>query len=231
MPVNPYVSWNSFRNTGEQQLAENLMIEVIKMYGMDVMYLPKDLNNIDQLFGESPLTSFDMYYTIEMYFNDPEGYQSPNPMISATGFQLAPTCSFTVAKRRFTEEVLDKGPYNTKNPAVVEQDIRPMEGDWLYVPLTKDLWEIKYVDWQRPFMQLGQVAAWTITVEKAAYSSEMLNTGNPDIDKIEDAYSHDMVIPATDGAADNTELATEEPDIIDDSEVDPFSDGDFTTLP
>jgi hypothetical protein len=228
VPINPNFSWNSFRNTGEQNLAENLMIEAIKMFGMDVYYIPQTHVNTDTVFGEDPLRMFSKYYTIEMYLDMPAGYEGDRTFISkAVGFQLAPMSSFVVAKRRFNEAIRIEGAYNTPNPNLTEQDVRPLEGDLIYVPLTKDLWEIKYAQHEEPFFQLGQVIVWRLMVEKWAYSSERLSTGNNAVDKIQTAFSHDLQIPPTDATADNAQLDSEESTTLDFSETDPFSEGNI----
>lgn len=226
MPINPFFSWNSLRNNQEQNLAENLMIEAIKMFGMDVMYIPKTAVNVDTVFGEDPLRMFTKYYTIEMYLDLPGGYEGDHPIISKlVGFQLAPMTAFIVAQRRFNEVIRIEGAYNTPNTASTEQNVRPLEGDLIYVPMTKDIWEIKFADHEKPFFQMGQVVVWRLVVEKWAYSSERLQTGYNPIDKIQTAFSHDLQIPASDATADNAQFETEESTTLDFSETDPFSEG------
>lgn len=221
--VNKFLSWNTFQNQNEQRLIENLWIEANQMYGMDIYYVPKQLNNLDTILGEDALRSFTKYYKIEAYFDTPLGYDGDKMMISKSiGFQLPMNTTFTIAKRRFNEVIANQGAYSTPNPAAQQQEIRPLEGDLIYIPMSKDLWEIKACNPFEVFFQLGQVNVWKLMVEKFAYSSERLTTGESHIDGIETAFSHDIMIPATDSTADNVELNTEESSNVDLTENSPF---------
>jgi hypothetical protein len=62
---------------------------------------------------------------------------------------------------------------------------RPNEGDLLYFPLTGGLFEIKFVQHQDPFYQLGKLYIYKLEVELFQYSSEAIDTGDSDIDAFE----------------------------------------------
>jgi hypothetical protein len=173
--INQYYNHLSFDNTNEQNLYEDLVIESIQNYGMDVYYIPKTLNKLDRIFGEDVLKSFDKTYTIEMYFNTPSNFDG-GAFLSEFGYQIGKISSFIVAAKRFTEEY-------QSSPGVY---VRPMEGDLIYSPLTKDLWEITEASHEHIFYQMGKVYVWKLTVEKFQYSSERISTGITKIDEIED---------------------------------------------
>jgi PAS domain-containing protein len=94
--------------------------------------------------------------------------------------------TFVLAKRRWEDMVTRQGP-------TVSRKARPVEGDLLYFPLTKSLFEIKYVDFQNPFFQLNKIYVYRLVCELFEYSSEDLNTGITDIDAIETKYSQDLL--------------------------------------
>jgi len=217
--VNPYFSFNQLGNHNEQFLIENLLEESIKMYGMDVKYIQRNAVDLDTLFGEAPLSMFERAFDIEMYFDNPQGFTGDKTFISKfVGLSVSPSAVFMVSKRRFSEVLKPDSHY---------QDVRPLEGDLLYVPMTKDFWEIKFVDHETPFFQLMQVGMWKLSVEKFVYSSERMSTGIDELDRLETNYSHDGSIPDTDGLADNEILQTEANTSGDFTDEDPFSEGEY----
>lgn len=172
MAVNPYYNHLTFQNTNEQGLIDNLIIESIKNYGMDVYYIPRTANKIDRIFGEDILKSFETYYIIEMYFDTPGGYKGGS-FAAQFGYQIGKETSFVVSHTRFTEEVQQDDEY-----------VRPKEGDLIYMPLTGQLWEIKWCNHEHIFYQLGKVYVWQLGVEQFQYSSEIIDTGISEIDTI-----------------------------------------------
>lgn len=172
--INPYYNHLTFDNTSEQDLFEDLIIESIQNYGMDVYYIPKTLNKLDHIFGEDILKSFDTTYIVEMYFNTPGGFDG-STFLSEFGYQVGKVSSFVVSAKRFTEELQSV-------PGVY---VRPMEGDLIYSPLTKDYWEITEANYESIFYQMGKVYVWKLNVEKFQYSSERVSTGITKIDELE----------------------------------------------
>ena len=102
MATNQYFNHHG-TNTPENRLIENLMIESIKTYGIDVYYLPRTLNNEDTLLGEDASSSFNSAHTIEMYIKNVEGFEGEGDFIAKWGLQIKDQITFTVAKRIFQQ--------------------------------------------------------------------------------------------------------------------------------
>jgi len=62
---------------------------------------------------------------------------------------------------------------------------RPLEGDLIYFPLSKGLFEIKFVEHQNPFYQLGKLYTYQLSCELFQYSQEDMETGWSDVDAVE----------------------------------------------
>jgi len=62
--------------------------------------------------------------------------------------------------------------------------LRPAEGDVVYFPLTKSFFEIRKVDTENPFYQLGKLYVFTLRCELMQYSYEDFNTGVSEIDSL-----------------------------------------------
>ena len=181
MPTNVYFDTGT---TSEQRLYEDLIIEQLKIYGQDVYYLPRKLANKDTIFGEDPASSFDDSYIIEMYVDNSDGYMGEQEIIKKFGLELRDDIRFTLSKSRW--ETLIK-----KNSDLVAE--RPQEGDLVYFPTTKAFFEIQFVEHEQPFYQQSALPVYKLSCTRFEYSSERIDTGVAEIDKVEDALSTDTM--------------------------------------
>jgi hypothetical protein len=171
MALNPY-----FRFQGtEQNVVEDNIIEIIRMMGKNLWYIPRENVNLDRLFGEDQLNKFTKAYVIEMYVSSISGFEG-NDTITKFGLENKDRVNLIVSKKRFTNEV-------TKHNSTI---IRPREGDIIYFPLSKTLFEINFVEHEVPFYQLDKNYVFALACETFTYSSEEFETGNSEIDTIAD---------------------------------------------
>ena len=169
MAVNPY-----FYNYGnEQNLVEDMTIEIIKATGQDCLYVPRQYLNIDKIFGENPASSFTKTYTLEMYLQSYKGFEGTD-IISQFGIEIKDKVTLVFARKRFNEEV-------THNDITIT---RPREGDLIYFPASKSLFEINFVEHENPFYPLGKLYSYYITAELFTYSYEKINTNISYIDSV-----------------------------------------------
>ena len=174
------MSTNVFFSRGtpnEQHLYEDLAIEAIQIYGHDVFYIPRTLVNKDELFGEDDLSRFDDAYGIEMWMETQEGYEGERELISRFGLEIRDETTFVVARRRWDDVV--------SSDANLIVNTRPDEGDLIYMPTVKRLFEISFVDHDDPFYQLDNLPVYKLYCRTFEYSSEILDTGIDAIDDIE----------------------------------------------
>ena len=182
MPTNVYFNTGS---TAEQRLYENLIIEQLSVFGQDVYYLPRKLVNKDTLFGEDVSSSFNDAYIIEMYLDNIEGYEGQKEMMTRFGIDMQDEATWVVSKRRFEELI------STDQNLIVSS--RPNEGDLIYFPDGKKLFEISFVDHDDPFYQLQNLPVYKMRCRTFEYSHEDMATGVTAIDDIETAESLDAL--------------------------------------
>jgi hypothetical protein len=174
MPTNVYFTHGT-RN--EQYLIEDLIIESLKIYGNEFMYIPRTLVSKDEILGEDRLSKFTSSFPIEMYFENVDSLDGQGAFIQKFGLMMEQSATLVVARRRWDQLV---GRYGqTIIPT------RPCEGDLIYFPLTKGLFEIKFVKHQDPFYQLGKLYVFKLQVELFQYASENIDTGIAEIDAFE----------------------------------------------
>jgi hypothetical protein len=185
MALNPYIRVNNATYQPERNLVEDLTIEAIKIHGMEMYYIPRDLVSRDDFFGESKYSRFNEFKMIEMYMDTTQAFEGGDAF-SKFGFEIRDSVKFTVSKKRFLRET---------------SKVRPLEGDLLYLPLNKGLFEIKFVEHENPFYQLGKLYSYQLTCELFQYSEEEFDTGVEEIDAINDetGYKVDIVLGGTYG--------------------------------
>ena len=167
MATNNY--FNNFNSLPEQELLNSLTKETIQISGIDVRYLPRTLVKEDLVLGEDVLSKFAASYDIEMYVNSVEGFGGEGDIASKFGLDIRDELIVTVNKERFTKAVgLDK----------------PREGDLIYFPFNKGLFEIKFVEHEKPFYALGKNFVYELTCELFQYSEEKFDTGMQNIDSM-----------------------------------------------
>jgi hypothetical protein len=170
MATNPYL--NLTTQNSEQRLVENITIELIQGIGQDCYYVPRKYFNIDKIYGEDPGSSFEKTYMIEMYIQSYKGFEGTD-IITQFGIEIKDKISLLMSRRRFKEQVT-----NADNTI-----IRPREGDLIYFPLSKSLFEINFVEHENPLYPLGKLYTYQITAELFTYSYEKMTTPNTNINK------------------------------------------------
>ena len=182
MSTNHY--FNHLRQYSEQNLVEDLVIESIKIKGMDVFYLKRTMLNKDWLFGEDPRSLFGDAKPIEMYLETANSFEGSGDILSKFGLEVHDNATFIVSKKRFQKET--------------NMD-RPLEGDIIFFPLTKGFFELKFVEHEYPFYQLGKNYVFKLSCELFRYSEEIFDTGETEIDTIVEAIDYRKYLTVTGG--------------------------------
>jgi hypothetical protein len=210
----------------EQYLLEDLIVESLKIYGQDVFYIPRVLVNKDIVFGEDVLSKFEAAYQIEMYFEDVDDFQGQGTFLQKFGIEIEKSATLVCARRTWEQLIGRHG--------VSRIPSRPAEGDLLYFPMTNKLFEVRFVEHEDPFYQIGKLFVFKLKIETFQYASEIIDTGIPEIDAIEDAYSYDqsMLVSEsqfpdtfeTENDADEFTLETEADPLIDNTDNTKYDD-------
>jgi hypothetical protein len=192
----------------EQNLAESLIISAIKQYGAEFFYIPRKLVAVDDLLGEDSLSEFRNAYPIEAYFKNVDNFGGNGVFMSKFGLKIEESATITVARRRWDELVGKFGETILPN--------RPCEGDLLYFPLTDGLFEIRFVEHQNQFYQLGKLYTYDLKIELFQYNSETIDTGIPAVDEAALERSFDILANRimTEGGVDPMTNETSEVPVI-----------------
>ena len=190
MPTN--VFFNHAVNS-EQHLYEDLVVESLRFYGHDVMYLPRQVIEEDSILNEDVQSKFGDAYSVEMYIENTDGFEGEGDLMSKFGLQIRDQATFVISLRSWERFIsLDSN---------LATSFRPNEGDLIYFPLSGSMFEIKFVEHEDPFYQVGKLFVFKLRCELFEYGQEDFDTGIGDIDLIEDEQAYSLSMRMSNGNA------------------------------
>ena len=187
MSLNPFFLQGS---PNEQFLVQDLINEQLKMYGVDVYYLPRKIFKTDDIIREIQSSKFDDVFMLEAYINNYDGYAPDSDIMTKFGLRLKNEISLTISRERYEEFIapfLEGISSGIREGRITEYDFadlitRPKEGDLIYFPLGERLFEIKRVESEKPFYQLGTNYIYELSCELYEYENELIDTAIDEVD-------------------------------------------------
>tara|TARA_R100001460_G_scaffold57534_2_gene97283 strand:+ start:844 stop:2256 length:1413 start_codon:yes stop_codon:yes gene_type:complete len=169
MALNPYFQQGT---QGEQRLVQDLINEQLRLYGIEVTYIPRKFVNKATIIEEVTASKFDDNFSVEMYVNSYDGYSGAGDVLTKFGMSLRDEVELTVSKERFEEFI---APF-MESSGDIDLSSRPREGDLVFFPLGARLFEIKFVEHEDPFYQLGKNYVYKLKCELFEYEDEVIDT-------------------------------------------------------
>jgi len=187
MALNPFFLQGS---ANEQYLIQDLINEQLKIYGIDVYYIPRKFIRTDNILKEVETSKFDDNFIIEAYLDNYEGYAPGSDLMTKFGLRLKNEINLIISQERFEEFItpfLDGIQQGIDDGNITDYDInlitRPREGDLIYFPLGQRLFEIKRVEAEKPFYQLNKTYVYELLCELFEYENEDIDTGVDEVDR------------------------------------------------
>ena len=175
MALNPHFLQGS---RGEQRLVQSLINEHLKIYGVEVTFIPRKFVNQSSIIEEVQASKFDDNFLIEAYVENYDGYAGAGDVLTKFGMSLRDEVTLTISKERFEEFI---SPFMDADDDI-ELSSRPREGDLVFFPLGQRLFEIKFVEHEEPFYQLGSNYVYKLKCELFEYEDEVIDTSIDAID-------------------------------------------------
>ena len=175
MALNPFFLQGSL---GEQRLVQILINEQLKIYGVEVTYIPRKFVRKQTIIKEVQSSAFDDNFLLEAYLNTYEGYSGQGDIMTKFGVSLRDEVTLTISRERFEDFI---SPFLEADDDY-ELASRPREGDIIFFPLGERLFEVKFVEHEEPFYQLGKNYVYQLKCELFEYEDEVIDTGIDAID-------------------------------------------------
>ena len=180
MALNPFFLQGS---QSEQRLTQDLINEHLKIFGVEVTYIPRKFVRKQTIIKEVQSSAFDDNFLLEAYVNTFEGYGGQGDIMTKFGVSLRDELTVTISKERFEDFI---SPFLEADEDY-ELASRPREGDIIFFPLGARLFEVKFVEHEDPFYQLGKNYVYQLKCELFEYEDEVIDTGIDIIDsQVED---------------------------------------------
>ena len=186
MALNPYFLQGA---QSEQRLTQDLINEHLKMFGVEITYIPRKFIGTDDVLNEVESSKFDDNFAIEAYVNTYEGYSGAGDVLTKFGMSLRDEVVLTISKERYEDFIAPfmSGLDDGTDDSIVPLTNRPKEGDLVYFPLGQRLFEVKFVEHENPFYQLGTNYVYELKCELFEYEDEVIDTSIEAIDtQVED---------------------------------------------
>ena len=100
MALNPYFLQGA---QSEQRLTQDLINEHLKMFGVEVTYIPRKFVGTDNILNEVESSKFDDNFAIEAYVNTYEGYSGAGDVLTKFGMSLRDEVVLTISKERYED--------------------------------------------------------------------------------------------------------------------------------
>jgi len=175
--LNPFFQQGS---KSEQNLVQDLINEQLRMYGVDVYYIPRLYVNEKTIIREVVESEFRDAYPIEAYVDTSEGYEGSGEIMSKFGIESQDDLTLTISRERYEEYIKPL----IENKSNIKLSKRPKEGDLIFFPLGNRLFEIKFVEHEKPFYQLGKNYVYELQCELFEYEDEIIETSIDEIDTL-----------------------------------------------
>ena len=163
------------------------------MYGHEVLYLPRKVVEEEDIFNEEVQAQFLDAYAVEMYIENTDGFEGDGDLMSKFGVEVRDQATFIISVRTWERFVsLDSN---------LASSFRPNEGDLIYMPLSGSMFEIKFVEHEDPFYQIGKLFVFKMRCELFEYSNEDFDTDVIEIDTIEDQQAYIVELTMASGGS------------------------------
>lgn len=186
MPRNIYISHGT---RDEKRLQENILVEALRIYGVDTYYIPRKIVTRDRILNEIIDSKFVDAFSVEMYVESVDGFEGEGTFLSKFGLEVKNQLKVAIARKRWNELV---GRFQ------VGHAVRPAEGDLIFIPMVNEVFEIKFVDGESsPFYQLSNLPMYRFTLETYDYTNDKIDTGIDAVDLIEREEGFKYVVNIT----------------------------------
>jgi hypothetical protein len=234
------VFFGNYKSSREQELLNSLIQESIAIYGEDMWFIPRVINNYDEVYGADDQSSYEQAFLVPIYIESVAGFGGDGTFMAKFGIEVRDRITLSISQTVFNQEI-----------GTTTGQVRPNEGDLIYFPLNEKCFQIKYVNKFEMFYPLGALYVWQMQCELFEYSGETMSTGIEAIDSLQTSYNTDIMdwgvttddlrylytedgfLITIDGSDvgsilpmdDSDEIQNESDDFIDFSVLDPFSSG------
>ena len=175
MVLNPFFTQGT---SSEQNLVQDLINEQLRTYGVDIFYLPRKFMTENTVIREVVQSKFDMALPLEAYVDNYDQYSGAGNILSKFGIESKDEVRLIISRDRFENYITPL----IEDQANVKLSTRPKSGDLIWFPLDDRIYEIKDIEYAKPYYQLQNLYVYELYCELFRLEDEVIATGIDDID-------------------------------------------------
>jgi len=175
MVLNPYFTQGT---NSEQNLVQDLINEQLRTYGIEIYYIPRKYIGEKTVIREVVKSKFDVAVPLEAYVDNYDEYSGAGNLLSKFGIQSQDEVRLVISRERFENYITPL----IEDQANIKLSTRPKTGDLIWFPLDDRLYEIKDIEYAKPYYQLQDLYTYELTCELYRLGDEVIDTGVDDID-------------------------------------------------
>ena len=175
MVLNPYFTQGT---TSEQNLVQDLINEQLRTYGVEIFYLPRKYVDEKTVIREVVSSKFDLALPLEAYVDNYDEYSGAGNLLSKFGLQSQDEVRLVISRERFENYITPL----IEDQSNIKLSTRPKTGDLIWFPLDDRLYEIKDIEYAKPYYQLQDLYTYELQCELFRIEDEVISTGVDDID-------------------------------------------------
>ena len=175
MVLNPFFTQGT---SAEQNLVQDLINEQLRTYGVEIFYIPRKFITEKSVIREVVQSKFDMALPLEAYIDNYDQYSGAGNLLSKFGIESRDEVRLVISRERYENYI---SPL-IEDQANIKLSTRPKSGDLIWFPLDDRIYEIKDIEYAKPYYQLQDLYTYELTCELFRYEDEVLATGIDEID-------------------------------------------------
>ena len=173
--LNPFFTQGT---VGEQNLVQDLINEQLKMYGVEIFYLPRKYMTENSVLREVVQSKFNLALPLEAYVDNYDQYSGAGNILSKFGIESKDEVRLIISRERFENYITPL----IEDQANIKLSTRPKSGDLIWFPLDDRVYEIKDIEYAKPYYQLQNLYVYELYCELFRLEDEVIATGIEDID-------------------------------------------------
>jgi len=175
MVLNPFFTQGT---SSEQNLVQDLINEQLRTYGVDIFYLPRKYLTENTVMREVVQSKFDLALPLEAYVDNYDQYSGAGNILSKFGIESKDEVRLIISRERFENYITPL----IQDQANIKLSTRPKSGDLIWFPLDDRIYEIKDIEYAKPYYQLQNLYVYELYCELFRLEDEVIATGIEDID-------------------------------------------------
>jgi hypothetical protein len=150
----------------------------LRTYGVEIFYIPRKFVSEKSVIREVVQSKFDLALPLEAYIDNYDQYSGAGNLLSKFGIESRDEVRLVISRERYENYITPL----IEDQSNIKLSTRPKSGDLIWFPLDDRLYEIKDIEYAKPYYQLQDLYTYELYCELFRLQDEVIDTGIDEID-------------------------------------------------